>query len=400
MHPHFLLRITWILLFAGSQLCGAGQSKRDKLVGPLERAQGSDCDTSEWKLVFHDEFDGQALDRSKWITYFPFSADGSDNCTACRYMGGTNSIFMEDQVSVADGLLRLGVEAKETTWLEVTKQHRSGTIRSIGQAAFTFGRFEIRCQLPEGDGLWPAFWMFGGETEIDVFEVCGEKSRWLKGSLHQWGKTRFSNTGKHKGEDAAAGFHVYAVEWEPEEVRWYVDGQLFHTRSRYVDDRGRPLQACGLSPGEYHRAPYFPRSEDKVSVIAGNGVSEPKGYCRGPSTPHPWSGSSSMRVDWIRVYQRDPQSGLIDLCAHARAIRTVPGRDSQGRPQAEVLIDGPHGTLAWQIGEGLLITARHEHGITVVSSGKEGSMRVVASCADDPCTPRCLSFEADVDLPR
>lgn len=370
------------------------QTKKEKKVGPRMEDNGGVCDTTAWKLVFNDEFDGSTLDRSKWITYYPFSSDGSDQCEACRYMGGTNSIYTDDQVTLADGLLHLGVEATETTWYGVKKAHKASTIRSIGNAEFTYGRFEIRCKLPEGEGLWPAFWMFGGETEIDVFEVCGEKPRWIKGSLHHWGKPKFSNTGKYKGEDTRTAFHTYAVEWEADEIRWYMDGTMIHSRGRFVDDRGNPLPDCERPAGQNHVAPYFPRGVDKVNVIAGNGVSEYKGFCKGPKTPKAWSAASSMLVDWIRVYQRNPQPGLANLCDRARTIHVVPG-DAR---TAEVRIDGPHGNLEWRLGAGLSLVARNEHGITVKASTSGGPTWAIAYCDDDPCRDRPTSFEVEVPL--
>lgn len=374
-----------------------GQTKKEKRVGPKVNDPGPACDSTAWHLVFHDEFEGTSLDRSKWITYYPFSSDGSDQCAACRYMGGTNSIYVDDQVTLNNGLLYLGVEATETTWYGVTKQHQASTIRSIGSAEFTFGRFEIRCKLPEGEGLWPAFWMFGGETEIDVFEVCGEKPNWVKGSLHQWGKTRFSNTGKHKGADTRAEFHTYAVEWERDEIRWYMDDELIHSRGRFVNDKGEPLPACDRAAGEHHTAPYFPRSVDKVNVIAGNGVSEHKGFCKGPKDPKPWPKASSMEVDWIRVYQRIPQTGLTDLCDQARSIRTVKEGKMHRGGSTLISIEGPHGTLDWQVGPGLREVERTPDGIRVKASGSGGSTRVIAYCADDPCTQRPTSFEVQVE---
>ena len=75
------------------------QSKRAKRVGPTEHDAGGTCDTSAWRLVFSDEFEGGSLDRSKWTTWFPYSADGSDQCAGCRTMGTSNTIFRDDLVS-------------------------------------------------------------------------------------------------------------------------------------------------------------------------------------------------------------------------------------------------------------------------------------------------------------
>ena len=255
-----------------------GQKKKIKDL-PTVSDPGGNCDNNTYKLVFQDEFEGNELDRTKWITHFPFSDDGSENCESCRYLGSNNSVFMDDQVSVTDGMLKLAVEQKETTWYSKTTQHRGSAIRSIGSAEFTYGKYEIHCRIPNGRGLWPAFWMFGGETEIDVFEICGERPKWLKGSLHQWGDTRYSNTGKYKGVDHSADFHTYAVEWDRDEIRWYLDGEVIYVRGRYVDRRGRPLPGCDRPSGSNRIAPYFPRPQDTATDQRNRNPGLPKAQC-------------------------------------------------------------------------------------------------------------------------
>lgn len=280
------------------------QTRKEKKVGPVLDDAGGACDTTSWKMVFHDEFDGTALDRTKWVTYFPYSSDGSDRCEGCRIMGTSNTIFRDDLVTVGDGMLHLGVRAKASDWYSLHKEHEGSTVRSIGDAMFTYGRFEVRCRIPKGAGLWPAFWGFGGETEIDVFEFCGEQTKLMKGALHRWGKPRFSSSGKHKAKDLSADFHTYAVEWERDGISWYLDGELVQYRGRFVDKRGRPLAACDRPAGSNHTAPYFPRSEDGLNIILDLAVSEPKGFCKGPKKPEPWPVGTSFDVDYVRVYQR------------------------------------------------------------------------------------------------
>jgi len=152
-----LLRVLLLLsitLFGPLDL--QAQSKRAKRVGPSAYSAGGPCDTSAWKLVFHDEFDGPALDRSKWVTYFTFSDDGSDRCPGCRIMGTSNTVFRDDLVTVRDGMLVLGVEARSEEWYGQRKEHAGGMVHSIGNAHFSHGRFEVRCRIPKGAGLWPA----------------------------------------------------------------------------------------------------------------------------------------------------------------------------------------------------------------------------------------------------
>ncbi len=368
---------------------------------PVVTDPGGACDTTSWKLVFHDEFEGSELDRSKWITYHPYTNDGSDQCLGCRYPGGSNSVFMDDQVRVHNGLLALGIENRPVEWYGVQKENAASLIRSTGDAKFGFGRFEMRCRLPEGKGLWPAFWLFGGQTEIDIFEICSERPKWVKGSLHRWDDPKSSNTGKHKGEDHSADFHTFAVEWERDEMRWYVDNEQVYVRGRYTDAKGNPLDGCDREPGANRLAPYFPRPEDQVNVLADLAVSDHKGYCKGPKRPAPWGSRSSLAVDWIRVYQRQPQKGMVDLCSIPRELAIINGERPMGlKEERTIEVRGPHGTLEWQVGSGLQIVSSSEHAVTVRSSALNGPTWVRAITQDDPCPRGPISLETEIRISR
>ncbi len=383
-------------------LTASGSMAQRKGVGPEEFSAGGACDSSAWKLVFHDEFNGSELDRSKWVTYFTYSADGSDQCEGCRVTGSSNTIYRDEQVSVGDGMLTLGVEAKPGTWFGRTMEHESGMVHSIGSAIFNYGRFEVRCKIPGATGLWPAFWGFGGETEIDVFEFCGEKPRWMKGSLHRWGGGRASSTGKYKGPDMSLNFHDYAVEWDEDEIRWYFDGEMVHSRGRFVDRRGRPLPGCDRQPSTHATAPYFPRATDAVNVILNLSVSPPNDYCKGPRKPVPWPEGTALVVDHVRVFQRDPEEHLSDLCVVPRRLQTD-GQEGALRTggSRRFHVSGPHGDLDWSTGGGLEISGRDAHGITVRSTGKaEGLTWVRVESLDDPCPRGPLMLEIGVELVR
>ncbi len=373
-----------------------------RALGPEEFSPGGPCDTSEWKLVFHDEFGGRELDRSKWVTYFTYSHDGSDQCEGCRATGTSNTIYRDEQVSVSDGRLILGVEAKPGTWYGRTMEHESGMVHSIGSAIFNQGRFEVRCKIPGATGLWPAFWGFGGETEIDVFEICGEKTRLLKMALHRWGEKKYSNTGRHKGPDLSEDFHTYAVEWEQDELRWYLDGELVHSRGRLVDRRGRSLPGCDRSAGTHHTAPDYPRGKDALNVILNLSVSPPNNFCKGPREPVPWPEGTALVVDHVRVYQRKPEEHLSDLCAAPRRL-LADGQEGALRTggSRRFHLSGPHGDLEWSTGEGLEITSRDAHGITVRNTGRvEGLTWIRAESRNDPCPRGPLMLEIGVELTR
>jgi hypothetical protein len=296
-----------IVLVMAFQLVGSAQWKRAARVGPLVADAGGQCDTSAWRLVFSDEFQGDSLDTEKWRTWFPYSDDGSDRCAGCRTMGTSNTIFRDELVRVQDGMLRLGVRARTGEWYGQKKGYEGAMVHTKYDR-FTHGRFEVRCRIPRGAGLWPAFWGFGGETEIDVFEFCGEQPGLFKAALHRWAATKYSANGRKRMRDLSRGFHTYAVEWEADGITWSIDGRAVHHRGRYVDRRGRSLPACERPAGDHHAAPYFPRTEDGVSLILDLAVSAPKGFCKGPRGPVDRPEGTSLDVDHVRVYQRRSMS--------------------------------------------------------------------------------------------
>lgn len=389
-------------LLAFSALLGLSAFSQRRSLGPVEADPGGPCDTTAWKLVFHDEFDGNVLDPTKWVTYFTYSADGSDQCPSCRVMGTTNNIFRAEQVKVDGGLLSLGVEHKPGEWYGQRKEHESGMVHSIGKALFDHGRFEIRCKIPTGAGLWPAFWGFGGETEIDVFEFCGERPRVLVASLHRWSEPKHSSSERFRLQDLSQDFHTYVVEWEGDELRWYVDDQLVHRRTRFVDPRGKPLPGCDRAPADRPTASYYPRRQDSVNLIVNLAVSEPKGFCRPPKQSAAWSPNTALVVDHVRVYQRTPGRGLEDLCRSARQLRpiAVDGTTGPFEPRTFVL-DGPEATVRWRTSPGLEVLDRKNGTITVrVRKGMRVPQWIEAEVDGEPCSQGPLAPRIEVPVGR
>ncbi|MBK9176510.1 MAG: glycoside hydrolase family 16 protein [Flavobacteriales bacterium] len=371
------------------------QSKRAKRVGPTAFSAGGPCDTSAWKLVFHDEFNGERLDPGKWVTWFTYSDDGSDRCEGCRIMGTSNTIFRDDLVTVENGRLKLGVRSQGGEWYGKRKEHEGGMVHSIGDAKFTYGRFEVRCRIPRGAGLWPAFWGFGGETEIDVFEFCGEQPRLLKGALHRWGGTRFSSSGKHKAQDLSRGMHDYAVEWDRDGISWFLDGRLVQYRGRFVDRRGRPLPACNRESGDHPTAPYFPRSEDGINVILDLAVSAPKAFCKGPKKPKPWPADALLEVDHVRVYQRTPQANMRHLCSAERGLIAVGALPFERGKEQEFRVDGVHGAIDWTVSPGIEIVHQDAERLIIrLRPEAQGEQWVKAFSENDPCTRGPMTWRA------
>ena len=181
-----------------------------------------------WTLDWSDEFDGTALDGSKWVA--ETGGHGWGNKELQHYTG------RPENVRVADGMLV--IEARKERFGK--NDYTSARIKTAGLFERTYGRFEARMKLPKGQGIWPAFWMLGANIatvgwprsgEIDIMEHVGKEPSRVYGTLHgpgYSGEHGFINSAPLAGSYSDA-FHVYAVEWERGEIRWYRDGILYHS---------------------------------------------------------------------------------------------------------------------------------------------------------------------------
>lgn len=125
----------------------------------------------------------------------------------------------------------------------VTRNYTSARIKTEGLFSQAYGRFEASIKIPAGQGMWPAFWMLGNNVtsvgwpdcgEIDIMENIGKEPGIVHGSLH--GPSTVGPTSDETsafslraGQSFADAFHLYAVEWEPGTVRFYVDANLYAT---------------------------------------------------------------------------------------------------------------------------------------------------------------------------
>lgn len=266
-------------------------------------AGGNVCREEPWELVFHDDFDGDSLDREKWMTWYPYGENGSDQCSFCRTHGEEGQVYRDENVIVTDGHLKLIVERESDSWYGLQRDYTSGMVHS--RQAFTdYARFEIRCKLPKGDGFWPAFWVFGWSVEIDVFEFgTGEPERLHTGFFKNLdGGKNLHMSFDYRGPDFSADFHTIAAEYEPFFIHLEVDSVRIHSFPRYYTLSGNPVTTCDLPEGAYLHNPVFPRFGDPVQVIANVAVGAENTPFTGPpppETPMP----NQMEIDFIKVYQ-------------------------------------------------------------------------------------------------
>ncbi len=246
-----------------------------------------------WKLVWHDEFSGTSLDTTKWNVLLREHSKHNE----LQY-------YVPDEVYVENGLLRLRSRLRKYGDMEYT----SGRLDTRGKYAPVYGRFEIRARLPSGKGLWPAHWLYpqnrnwqmemlmhetvasGKESyipeerpwysEIDIMEFLGHEPDVVYGTLHYYsfdGHKRTSS-GKIKGPvDYSEDFHVYALEWEPDSIKWFIDGQLIHSTASGIPHTPHYLilntAVGGGWPGNPDSTTIFPQYHD---------------------------------IDYVRIYQKGP----------------------------------------------------------------------------------------------
>jgi Ca2+-binding RTX toxin-like protein len=261
------------------------------------------ANSSDWELVFSDEFNASSLDMSKWNTRYKSDLYGGRtniwNAEKEYYVGDNETIngvnydgfeFNNNTVSIVGQKLSQPITADILHPVQglpstQTFDYSSGILSGHDKYAFTNGYMEIRAQVPAGQGLWPAFWLLpesgGWPPEIDVMEFLGHQTSTIYTSSHF--RDASGSIGTHSsgqtfsGEDStnfSQGFHTYAAQWSSDRLTWFIDGQAVFDVKQNIPDVPMYLLAN--------------------LAIGGNMPGNPDG-----TTPQ----TSRFDIDYIRVYQ-------------------------------------------------------------------------------------------------
>ncbi|BBB58415.1 glycosyl hydrolase family 16 [Undibacterium sp. KW1] len=197
-----------------------------------------------WELVWADEFAADKLDLQSW--QIETGGHGWGNHELENYTARKENLRLENGMLV--------IEARQEKF--AGSDYTSARIKTSGLHEFTYGRFEARIKIPAGQGVWPAFWLLGAEAsaagwpergEIDIMENIGKEPATSYATLHgpgYYGATGFGGSKKLAQGKLADDFHIYSVEWDAMQIRWYLDGQLYHQASpanvpgKWVFDHG------------------------------------------------------------------------------------------------------------------------------------------------------------------
>ena len=285
---------------------------------------------SDYVLMFEDNFTGSTLDTDKWNTHHLWGPYWQINNEEQMYpdIGDTHAdeTYISPPVSVSNGSLLLTADTVSSNDLPVMPstassafqnhpewrhngaynnptyqnsnnnpseapapflpEYTSGIVTTYDSFKFTHGYAEIRAKLPQGDGLWPAFWLLNGyyvdqQPEIDVIELRGENPQELVHSYHlsptDGGPPSYSwSTFSNDPSGYADGFHTYSIAWEPGKLDWYVDGVKQHTHTGSSVSTQNMYVILNLAVG-------------------GNFLFEPVDSSILPQ---------SMEIDYVKIYQR------------------------------------------------------------------------------------------------
>jgi len=202
----------------------------------------------KWDLAWSDEFggsNGSGVDPAKWV--LEVGGGGWGNQELEYY---TNRL---QNAHVQNGNLEIQAQREKYKGQDgVTRDYTSARLKTLGKFSQTYGRFEAGMKIPYGQGLWPAFWMMGDDIdrvvwpacgEIDIMENVGKEPSIVHGTIHGPGYSGAAGIGASytlpTGKKFADDFHIFAVEWEPNAIRFYVDGNLYETRTRADLPQGR-----------------------------------------------------------------------------------------------------------------------------------------------------------------
>ncbi len=210
------------------------------LVIPAAVTSPQDTPAQQWKLSWSDEFkgpDGAPPDPAKWEVVT--GGGGFGNKELEQYTARPENIRQEH------GNLVITARHESFTGADgIQREYTSARLQTKGKFEQKYGRFEARIKIPQGQGMWPAFWMLGDDNrstgwpgcgEIDIMENVGYEPGKIHGSMHGPGYSGGSPlTGAFSlpaGAKFSGDFHVFAVEWDASAVRFYVDDHLYETQT-------------------------------------------------------------------------------------------------------------------------------------------------------------------------
>jgi beta-glucanase (GH16 family) len=305
-----------------------------------------------WNLVWADEFNGTSLDATKWTPQTGGGGWGNNELQ--------NYTARPDNIDVSGGSLKIIARSE----VYGGNNYTSARIRTINKGDWTYGRFEARMKLSVAQGMWPAFWMMPTDEvygtwpnsgELDIMELIGTHPARVYGTIHTSSATAYVPTSSSSNYNLTSGtfadaFHDFSVEWSPNEIKWFVDGTLFATKT----------------PADFGSFPWRFDKDFHIILnlaVGGNWPGAPNGSTTFPQT---------TEVEYVRVYQKNGDlsvRGLATVEPTSSTTYTVPNIAST--------------TYNWSVPSGATITSGQ--GTSTVSVNWGATSGNVTCSISTPC---------------
>ncbi len=274
---------------------------------------------SGWKLVWSDEFNGPAgspPDPAKWN--YDLGGGGWGNGELETYTNSPQNVFQDGNGNLVIRALRDSAGHYTSARLQ-TGSPGASTHTTDGN--WQYGRIAARIKLPFGKGVWPAFWMLGesigsvgwpGCGEVDIMENFGAyhnnaivNNATAHGPGYSGGGGLTQAYTLPFGQNVSNDYHVYAVEWSPDSILWFVDGIAYHP----ITPASLPLGAKWV-----FNAPFF--------ILLNLAIGGPTTFLGTPDPNAPFP-PQDMLVDYVRVYQAAPVAAGAPVIAPGRVVNAA-----------------------------------------------------------------------------
>ncbi len=258
---------------------------------PVQTFEPSHTEYTMEDIVWQDDFNGKKLNMNDWN--YEYHEPGWVNNELQSYGDSAKNIYVKDGKLVLQAL---------KTVQNGKASYTSGRVNTRGKHDFKYGRFEARIKVPHGQGFLPAFWMMPTEEnlygqwpkcgEIDIMEVLGNKTDTQYGTIH-FGEPHAEHQGKYTkfGVDLSKDFHIYACEWDPGQIRFYIDDVLFFKTSDWFTKKK------GFGEVTYP-APFDQPFYMILNVAVGGN------WPGNPPEDAEFKENAQMVIDYVRVYQK------------------------------------------------------------------------------------------------
>ena len=270
---------------------------------------GKPVTSDGYTLIWSDEFDGSSLDKDKWSYELGnWKTDSKGNYITNGWGNNEQEFYTDSNATVSGGVLTIAARKESyTDPVQGSYDYTSARLSSQYKFSTCGGRIEVRARCDSGKSLWPAIWMlpedsvYGGwaaSGEIDIMEGWGSTPEKICGTIHfgdVWPNNTYLTSDYTFAEgDSTENWHTYAVEWDSDEMRWFVDDDLYSTQSEWY------------SVNRAYPAPFDQDFYLLLNLAVGGHFDGIDGIYADPATFA--AGEKHFDIDYVRVYSKNGSS--------------------------------------------------------------------------------------------